>query len=78
MNSNGNTIDREGRLVACNMTGRRVTRTELDGSITVIADKYNGKRLDLLRDEAVASDQYMVHRSGLWHRRQLRRRQIGA
>ena len=44
MNSNGNTIDREGRLITCEHSGRRVTRTELDGSITIIADKYNGKR----------------------------------
>src|SRR5882757_4432878 len=43
MNSNGNTIDREGRLITCEHSGRRVTRTELDGSITIIADKYNGK-----------------------------------
>ena len=46
MNSNGNTIDREGRLITCEHSGRRVTRTELDGSITIIADKYNGKRLN--------------------------------
>src|SRR6266581_2403470 len=39
MNSNGNTIDREGRLITCEHSGRRVTRTELDGSITMIADK---------------------------------------
>ena len=38
MNSNGNTIDREGRLITCEHSGRRVTRTELDGSITIIAD----------------------------------------
>ena len=46
MNSNGNTIDREGRLITCEHSGRRVTRTELDGSITVVADKYDGKRLN--------------------------------
>ena len=46
MNSNGNTIDREGRLITCEHSGRRVTRTELDGSITIIADKYNGKKLN--------------------------------
>jgi gluconolactonase len=38
MNSNGNTIDREGRLITWEHSGRRVTRTELDGSITIIAD----------------------------------------
>lgn len=56
MNSNGNTIDREGRLITCEHGGRRVTRTELDGSITVIADKYNGKKLNAPNDVVVASD----------------------
>ena len=56
MNSNGNTIDREGRLITCEHSGRRVTRTELDGSITVIADKYNGKKLNSPNDAVVASD----------------------
>jgi gluconolactonase len=55
-NSNGNTIDREGRLITCEHGGRRVTRTELDGSVTIIADKYNGKRLNSPNDIAVASD----------------------
>jgi gluconolactonase len=56
MNSNGNTIDREGRLVTCEHTGRRITRAELDGSITIIADKYNGKKLNSPNDAVVASD----------------------
>src|SRR6202521_2884707 len=56
MNSNGNTIDREGRLITCEHGGRRVTRTELNGSITIIADKYNGKKLNSPNDAAVASD----------------------
>ena len=56
MNSNGNTIDREGRLITCEHSGRRVTRTELDGSITIIADTYNGKRLNSPNDAVVASD----------------------
>ena len=56
MNSNGNTIDREGRLITCEHCGRRVTRTELDGSITIIADKYNGKKLNSPNDVVVASD----------------------
>jgi sugar lactone lactonase YvrE/transposase len=55
-NSNGNTIDREGRLITCEHGGRRVTRTELDGSVTIIADRYNGKRLNSPNDAAVASD----------------------
>ena len=56
MNSNGNTIDREGRLITCEHSGRRVTRTELDGSITIIADKHNGKKLNSPNDAVVASD----------------------
>ena len=56
MNSNGNTIDREGRLVTCEHSGRRVTRTELDGSIIIIANKYNGKKLNSPNDAIVASD----------------------
>src|SRR5947207_1341508 len=56
MNSNGNTIDREGRLITCEHSGRRVTRTELDGSLTIIADKFNGKRLNSPNDAAVAAD----------------------
>ena len=56
MNSNGNTIDREGRLITCEHSGRRVTRTELDGSITIIADKYNGKKLNSPNDAVVSSD----------------------
>jgi len=56
MNSNGNTIDREGRLITCEHSGRRVTRTELDGSITIIADKYSGKKLNAPNDVAVASN----------------------
>jgi gluconolactonase len=55
-NSNGNTIDREGRLISCEHSGRRVTRTELDGSITIIADKYNGKKLNSPNDAVVAAD----------------------
>ena len=56
MNSNGNTIDREGRLITCEHSGRRVTRTELDGSITIIVDKYNGKKLNSPNDVVVTSD----------------------
>ena len=55
-NSNGNTVDREGRLVSCEHSGRRVTRTEHDGTITVIADSYNGKKLNSPNDVVVASD----------------------
>ena len=54
--SNGNTRDREGRLVTCEHGTRRVTRTEYDGSITVIADRYKGKRLNSPNDVVVKSD----------------------
>lgn len=54
--SNGNTVDREGRLVSCEHYARRVTRTEHNGSITVIADNYEGKRFNSPNDVAVKSD----------------------
>ncbi|HMN84844.1 MAG TPA: SMP-30/gluconolactonase/LRE family protein [Bauldia sp.] len=55
-NSNGNTVDREGRLISCEHGARRVTRTEHDGSITVIADSFEGKRLNSPNDAVVKSD----------------------
>ena len=55
-NSNGNTRDRQGRLVTCEHLTRRVTRTEPDGSITVIADRHKGKRLNSPNDVVVKSD----------------------
>lgn len=55
-NSNGNTLDRQGRLVSCEQGNRRVTRTEHDGSITVLADHYRGKRLNSPNDATVAAD----------------------
>lgn len=54
--SNGNTVDRQGRLVTCEHGGRRVTRTEIDGSITVITDRYDGKRYNSPNDIVVKSD----------------------
>jgi gluconolactonase len=54
--TNGHTVDREGRLVSCEHGGRRVSRTEHDGRITVIADRYNGKRLNSPNDLVVKSD----------------------
>ncbi len=54
--SNGNTRDRQGRLVPCEHGTRRVTRTEPDGSITVLADSYSGKRLNSPNDVVVRSD----------------------
>ncbi len=56
MNSNGNTVDRQGRLVTCEHRGRRVTRTELDGRVTVLADRHDGRRLNSPNDAVVKSD----------------------
>jgi sugar lactone lactonase YvrE len=55
-NANGNTLDNEGRLITCQHTGRNVVRTEKDGKITVLADKYEGKKLNSPNDVAVKSD----------------------
>ncbi len=55
-NANGNTRDRQGRLITCEHLGRRVTRTEHDGTITVLADSFNGKRLNSPNDAVVKSD----------------------
>ena len=55
-NSNGNTRDRQGRLVTCEHDARRVTRTEYDGSITVIAEQFEGKPLNSPNDVVCKSD----------------------
>lgn len=57
---NGNTRDKQGRLISCEHGGRRVTRTDPDGSITVLADSYKGKRLNSPNDVVVHSD------GGIW------------
>ncbi len=54
--TNGHTVDRQGRLVSCEQGNRRVTRTEPDGSITVLADRYDGKRLNSPNDVVEHSD----------------------
>lgn len=54
--ANGNTHDGAGRLVSCEHQTRRVTRTEYDGSITVIADRFEGKRLNSPNDVVVKRD----------------------
>jgi gluconolactonase len=54
--ANGNTRDPEGRLVTCEHQARRVTRTEKDGAITVLADRYQGKALNSPNDVVVKSD----------------------
>jgi gluconolactonase len=54
--ANGHTRDRQGRLVSCEHGGRRVTRTEYDGAITVLIDRFEGKRLNSPNDLVVKSD----------------------
>ena len=54
--TNGNTVDRQGRLVSCQHGLRRVVRTEHDGSITVLADRFEGKRFNSPNDVVVKSD----------------------
>src|SRR5262250_1950320 len=54
--SNGHTRDRQGRLVSCEHDARRVTRTEYDGTITVLLDRFDGKPLNSPNDVVVKSD----------------------
>lgn len=54
--ANGHTRDRQGRLISCEHGTRRVTRTEHDGRVTVIADHYDGQRLNSPNDVVVKSD----------------------
>ena len=58
--TNGNTRDREGRLISCEHDTRRVTRTELNGTVTVLIDRFEGKPLNAPNDVVVASD------GGIW------------
>jgi gluconolactonase len=54
--ANGNTRDRQGRLVTCEHDSRRVTRTEYDGTVTVLIDRFEGKPLNSPNDVVVKSD----------------------
>lgn len=54
--ANGNTRDRQGRLITCEHGARRVTRTEPDGAINVICDNYQGRRLNSPNDVVVSRD----------------------
>ncbi|MCK2243070.1 MULTISPECIES: SMP-30/gluconolactonase/LRE family protein [unclassified Crossiella] len=54
--SNGHTVDRRGRLVSCEQGARRVTRTEADGSITVLADQWRGRKLNSPNDIVERAD----------------------
>ena len=55
-NSNGHTVDQQGRLISCEHLSRRVIRTEFDGTLKVIADRYRGDRLNSPNDVVVKSD----------------------
>ena len=55
-NSHGNTVDREGRLVSCEHGGRQVTRTEHNGSVTVLASHFEGRRFNSPNDVVVKTD----------------------
>lgn len=55
-NHNGHSVDREGRLVACEHQGRRISRIEVDGSVTALATHFNGKRFNSPNDLVVKSD----------------------
>ncbi len=55
-NANGHTRDRQGRVIACEHLGRRVIRHDYDGGITVLADRFEGKRLNSPNDVVVKSD----------------------
>ena len=54
--SNGNILDLQGRLISCQHAARNLVRTETDGKITVLADKFDGKRFNSPNDVAVKSD----------------------
>ena len=53
---NGHTRDREGRLLSCSHRGRRIHRTEIDGRITVLVERYEGRRLNSPNDIVAKSD----------------------
>ena len=55
-NTNGNTRDRQGRLISCEHDTRRVTRTEHDGSIAVLIDEFDSRPLNAPNDVVVKSD----------------------
>lgn len=58
--ANGLTLDREDRLITCEHSNRRVTRTECDGSVSVLADSFDGKRLNSPNDVIVLKDRSIV------------------
>ncbi len=54
--TNGNTVDRQGRLISCEHGTRQLTRTEHDGTITILIDRFEGKKLNSPNDVVVKSD----------------------
>ena len=73
-NSNGNTFDYQGRQLSCEHLNRRVVRYETDGTVTVLADKWNGKPLNAPNDIVVhPGRRNLVYRSGLRHPGRVRR-----
>src|SRR5216684_959302 len=60
-NGNGNTRDRQGRLLTCEHDTRRVTRTEYDGTISVIADRFDGKPLNPPNGLAFSPDESKLY-----------------
>jgi gluconolactonase len=63
--ANGNTLDLDGRLISCQHGARNVVRTEVDGTITVLADKFAGKRFNSPNDVTVRSDGTLWFTGGL-------------
>jgi gluconolactonase len=55
-NANGNTVDRQGRLVSCEHSGRRVSRLEQDGTLQTLVDRFGDKKFNSPNDAAVKSD----------------------
>ncbi len=64
--ANGLTVDREGRLLACEGAARRLTRTEPDGRITVLADRFNGRRINSPNDVIVSSNGTIYFSDPFW------------
>lgn len=64
--SNGNILDLQGRIVTCQHAARNLVRTETDGKITVIADKFDGKRFNSPNDVAVRSDSTLWFTDPAW------------
>ncbi len=64
--SNGLTVDHQKRLLACEGAARRLTRTEADGSVSVVADRYQGKRLNSPNDVVVAGDGSIYFSDPFW------------